>query len=143
MVSVKNVHIFPGVPRLFEALVSEFLRTQLSPELRHQTPMTRRNLGVFVAEGDLADPLRHIQLQCPLVNIGSYPRWITSVASTSSPSSSGSPSSSNGSPSSSNAGGVDETSEVRVVVTLEGVSPEEVERGVRLVKERFAVVELP
>jgi molybdopterin-biosynthesis enzyme MoeA-like protein len=81
LVVVENVHILPGVPILFQALVDGFFDDtpgSLVHNLRtvhQQRPMVRRLMGANVPEGDFAEALASVQTQFSgRVDIGSYPK---------------------------------------------------------------------
>jgi molybdopterin-biosynthesis enzyme MoeA-like protein len=69
-----NVHILPGIPKLFTAMLTCYL-----PELARQTPSLpkfyRQAIHTNLPEGDIADALTQIQDQYQSfgIKIGSYP----------------------------------------------------------------------
>ncbi|TPX47360.1 hypothetical protein SeMB42_g00053 [Synchytrium endobioticum] len=71
----KNVHILPGVPSLFQALLDGFFINHLLPSL-DTVPWTRKLIGTSLFESDIAPTLTEVQKKVkPLgINIGSYPK---------------------------------------------------------------------
>ncbi|ORZ37790.1 MoaB/Mog domain-containing protein [Catenaria anguillulae PL171] len=69
-----NVHILPGVPRLFRAMLNHYL-----PALAKDAgvPFVRRSVGTMTPEGDLAEALTLIQnaYGAQGIKIGSYPTF--------------------------------------------------------------------
>ncbi|KAJ2898831.1 hypothetical protein IWW38_001211 [Coemansia aciculifera] len=75
-----NVHIFPGIPKLFENLVDAYLPSlvvNLSGD-RTAVAFTRALVGVSRRESEIAPILDQVQEQyAPMgVKIGSYPDWV-------------------------------------------------------------------
>lgn len=70
---VKNVHILPGIPRLFQSMIEAHQERFVGPEFF--------NIELFSdeGEGDLAAPLADIAARHPQVKIGSYPRVSTTT----------------------------------------------------------------
>jgi molybdopterin-biosynthesis enzyme MoeA-like protein len=68
VVVMGNVHIYPGVPRLFERLLSD--SNELFLEGR---PFVQYEVFTHQLEGDFAQQLAHIASENPEVKIGSYP----------------------------------------------------------------------
>jgi molybdopterin-biosynthesis enzyme MoeA-like protein len=68
----ENVHILPGVPKLFKALIDSFFESQFQAR-----PFHRRQIATSMFESDIANALTDIQaLATPhQVTIGSYPKW--------------------------------------------------------------------
>jgi molybdenum cofactor synthesis domain-containing protein len=69
VVCYRNVHILPGVPRLFQ---QKFIDIQ---ERFRTTPATSARMYVDADEGEFADRLTAVALAHPAVKIGSYPRF--------------------------------------------------------------------
>lgn len=74
LVNLQGIYILPGIPRLFQSMVSA-----------HQARFTgvaatTSNLYTNVGEGDVAVPLAQVAAQFPTVSIGSYPATTDSVA---------------------------------------------------------------
>jgi molybdenum cofactor synthesis domain-containing protein len=69
VVVVENVHVLPGVPGLFSALIDGI------EERFEGTPLHRVQLYTQKWEGDIAEPLTRAQRAHPGVAIGSYPRY--------------------------------------------------------------------
>jgi molybdopterin-biosynthesis enzyme MoeA-like protein len=62
-----NVHILPGIPRLFRAMVEAHAHRFHGPAFHGRSLLT--DLG----EGDLAAPLAEVAVAHPGVRLGSYP----------------------------------------------------------------------
>lgn len=125
VVRCENIYILPGVPRLFQPLIKGLFDKVLA-KLDSIRPLYRRLIGTQLAEGDLADRLRQIQQQFSQfhVRIGSYPRW----PSTSQPTKST----------------VDDASDIRVLITVEGPDEKHVGQCVAAItveKEFFEIKE--
>jgi len=73
-----NVHILPGVPRLFERLL-EGLKPNLTPRLKDPEGkgVVRMFFATPLAESAVAEYLTELQKKCDPkgVKVGSYPRW--------------------------------------------------------------------
>ncbi|TPX38297.1 hypothetical protein SmJEL517_g00091 [Synchytrium microbalum] len=71
----KNVHILPGVPRLFQTLLDNFFINHLLPTI-DTVPWTRKLVGTSLFESDIAPTLTDVQNKVkPLgISIGSYPK---------------------------------------------------------------------
>lgn len=73
-----NVHILPGVPRLFEAML-DGLKPRLTPRLEdpENNSVHRILISTPMAESAVADYLTQLQAKVDSkgVKIGSYPRW--------------------------------------------------------------------
>ncbi|KAI9183703.1 hypothetical protein H9P43_004621 [Blastocladiella emersonii ATCC 22665] len=69
-----NVHIFPGIPRLFQAMLTGYLPT-IAKEAG--VPLRRRAVGTQLPESNIADALTAIQEQYGPqgIKIGSYPTF--------------------------------------------------------------------
>ena len=63
-----NVFVMAGVPQIMQAMMD-----QLGPQLVRGSPMISATVTAYIAEGDLAKPLKEIQDRYPEVTIGSYP----------------------------------------------------------------------
>jgi molybdopterin-biosynthesis enzyme MoeA-like protein len=101
---MENVHTLPGIPRLFQTLITDYLTNVIWPELISigQLANYRRILGTNLMEGDIAQILCDVQAKLTgRVAIGSYPR--------------------------------DETYSYRVAISLEG-SQEDVKRGIQWIQ---------
>jgi len=62
-----NVHILPGIPRLFQSMVEAHV-------VKFKGPASHsRELFANVGEGDVAAPLAQVAALFPAVRIGSYP----------------------------------------------------------------------
>lgn len=62
-----NVHILPGIPRLFSQMIEANAENFRGPACHSQTVYTK------LGEGDVADPLAAVAAAHPAVRIGSYP----------------------------------------------------------------------
>lgn len=62
-----NVHILPGIPRLFQAMIEAHKGRFQGPKSYSQDVLTQQG------EGDLAGPLAEVAKAHPSVRIGSYP----------------------------------------------------------------------
>ncbi len=69
VVVVENVHVLPGVPTLFESMLSG-IQERFSGVLRHRVLLYTDGY-----EGDIADALAREQAAHPQVAIGSYPQY--------------------------------------------------------------------
>jgi molybdenum cofactor synthesis domain-containing protein len=63
-----NVFVMAGVPKIMQAMMD-----QLAPQLMRGAPMISATITAYLAEGDLAKPLKEIQDRYREVTIGSYP----------------------------------------------------------------------
>jgi molybdenum cofactor synthesis domain-containing protein len=63
-----NVFVMAGVPKIMQAMMD-----QLASQLTRGSPMLSTTVTAYMAEGDLAKPLKDIQDRYPEVAIGSYP----------------------------------------------------------------------
>ena len=68
VVVVENVHIFPGIPELFEKKFDS-IRDRFSG-----VPFKLRKIYVRVNESDIADTLNELLREYPKLMLGSYPR---------------------------------------------------------------------
>ena len=66
--SVDNVHVFPGVPKIFEIMLKEFIKG-----IGEQKKFFKRNITTEIPEGIFAEYVGAIQKKYPDVDIGSYP----------------------------------------------------------------------
>jgi molybdopterin-biosynthesis enzyme MoeA-like protein len=75
VVVVDNVHVLPGVPRLFEALVSNLIPTLDNANV---APLTSVELVTPKRETAIAHILSSMQQQVDPygITIGSYPKWV-------------------------------------------------------------------
>ncbi|KAI9341477.1 molybdopterin binding domain protein [Obelidium mucronatum] len=75
-----NVHIFPGVPRLFQQLVSHFIQDTIIPSVPGLAPFIRKQIGTEKMESEIADVLTKWQEKMDQGNagikIGSYPKFM-------------------------------------------------------------------
>jgi len=62
-----NVHILPGIPRLFQSMIEAHVEKFRGPASH------LRELYANVGEGDVAAPLAQVAALFPAVRIGSYP----------------------------------------------------------------------
>ncbi|KIW64548.1 hypothetical protein, variant [Phialophora macrospora] len=73
-----NIHILPGVPRIFEAMV-EGLKPHILPRLKDPEGkgMYRMLFSTPLAESQIADYLTQLaaKVEAKSVKVGSYPRW--------------------------------------------------------------------
>jgi molybdopterin-biosynthesis enzyme MoeA-like protein len=65
-----NVHILPGIPRLFQSMIEAHVDRFKGPASHSQ------ELFVNLGEGDVAAPLAQVAAQFPAVRIGSYPNTL-------------------------------------------------------------------
>ncbi|TPX68033.1 hypothetical protein SpCBS45565_g03333 [Spizellomyces sp. 'palustris'] len=72
----ENVHILPGVPKLFRILIDRYFETHVRPTLSLSS-YSRVLIGTSLFEGDIAPILTDLQekVQSEGIKIGSYPRW--------------------------------------------------------------------
>ncbi|KAJ3070980.1 hypothetical protein HDU98_006008 [Podochytrium sp. JEL0797] len=79
----ENVHVFPGIPRLFERLSTRFLEDVLVPSTPGLLPFVRKQIATDKMESEIADALTRWQAVCDAegkgVRIGSYPRFGATV----------------------------------------------------------------
>ena len=71
--SIENVHVMAGVPKVFQAMVSNILKT-----LKRGTPTLSRTLKLLLAESEIATLLEKLAIDYPKLSIGSYPFDINS-----------------------------------------------------------------
>lgn len=71
-----NVHILPGVPRLFEILL-DGLRPRLEKRVRQDGGLVRIMFATPLAESEVADYLTELtkRVEERGIKVGSYPRW--------------------------------------------------------------------
>jgi molybdopterin-biosynthesis enzyme MoeA-like protein len=62
-----NIHILPGIPRLFQSMIEAHVDRFRGPASHSQ------ELFANVGEGDVAAPLAQVAAKWPSVRIGSYP----------------------------------------------------------------------
>lgn len=67
---IENVHVMAGVPAIFAAMVQ-----MLIPDLKHGTPLSSFTITALVAESEIADQLRKVAEDFPMLEIGCYPTW--------------------------------------------------------------------
>lgn len=72
----KNIHVLPGIPRLFESLM-ESLRPHFESLVGHPSKYHRVQVATKFPEGQIAAFLSNLQDQCKekQIKIGSYPNW--------------------------------------------------------------------
>ncbi|KAG1057037.1 hypothetical protein G6F43_001109 [Rhizopus delemar] len=70
----KNIHILPGIPKLFEGLMSS-LKPHFQEMVGDQKGYHRIQVATSLAEGDIAQFLTTVQSKVKDIKIGSYPKW--------------------------------------------------------------------
>ncbi|KAI8827190.1 molybdopterin binding domain protein [Fimicolochytrium jonesii] len=77
VVGVRNVWILPGIPRLFERLLTAVLPTLLPPASSHPALYIRVQIGTILPESTIAPALTSIQARAAPdgIKVGSYPKW--------------------------------------------------------------------
>jgi molybdenum cofactor synthesis domain-containing protein len=65
---LENVFVMAGVPKIMQAMLEN-----IAPQLVRGPAMNSSSVTAYIAEGDLAMPLKEIQSRFPEVTIGSYP----------------------------------------------------------------------
>lgn len=68
LVTVRNIHILPGIPQLFKQLIQV-----VKPKLQDR-PFVRALIYTKKYEGEIADNLTNVQNEFPEIAIGSYPQ---------------------------------------------------------------------
>ncbi|KAJ3355987.1 hypothetical protein HDU83_002272 [Entophlyctis luteolus] len=73
----ENVHIFPGVPRLFQQLVTRFVENEIVPANVGMKRYIRREIGTEKPESEIMEVLIQWQKRAEKlgVKIGSYPKF--------------------------------------------------------------------
>ena len=66
--SIENVHVMAGIPKVFQAMVSNILQT-----LKKGTPTLSRTFKFLLAESEIATLLEKLSIDHPKLSIGSYP----------------------------------------------------------------------
>ena len=66
--SIGNVHVMAGIPKVFQAMVSNIIKT-----LKKGTPTLSKTIKLSLAEGEIAYILEKISSAYPELSIGSYP----------------------------------------------------------------------
>ena len=66
--SLDNVHVFPGVPKIFEIMLTEFIKG-----IGKQKKFFKKNITTEIPEGIFAEYVGKVQKKYPDVDIGSYP----------------------------------------------------------------------
>ena len=66
--SLDNVHVFPGVPKIFEIMLTEFIKG-----IGEQRKFFKKNITTEIPEGIFAEYVGKVQKKYPDVDIGSYP----------------------------------------------------------------------
>ena len=66
--SIGNVHVMAGIPKVFQAMVSNIIKT-----LKKGTPTLSKSIKLFLAEGEIAYILENLSSAYPELSIGSYP----------------------------------------------------------------------
>ncbi|CAO3668927.1 unnamed protein product [Rhizopus stolonifer] len=70
----KNIHILPGIPRLFEGLMNS-LKPHFQQLVGDQKRYYRLQVATKLGEGDIAPFLTQVQDKVKDIKIGSYPKW--------------------------------------------------------------------
>jgi molybdopterin-biosynthesis enzyme MoeA-like protein len=72
----KNIHVLPGIPRLFEGLLDS-LKPHFESMLGEYKSYHRVQIATKLTEGDIANFLSNLQDECSSqeIKIGSYPNW--------------------------------------------------------------------
>ncbi|KAJ3190777.1 hypothetical protein HK101_008375 [Irineochytrium annulatum] len=74
----ENVHILPGIPRLFQELCDRLIDDHIVPKVGGiGKGFIRRQIGTRKTEGDISAALKQLQKEADAtgVKIGSYPKW--------------------------------------------------------------------
>ena len=66
--SIGNVHVMAGIPKVFQAMVSNIMKT-----LKKGTPTLSKTIKLSLAEGEIAYILEKLSSAYPELSIGSYP----------------------------------------------------------------------
>lgn len=66
--SIGNVHVMAGIPKVFQAMVSNIIKT-----LKKGTPTLSKTIKLSLAEGEIAYILEKLSSAFPELSIGSYP----------------------------------------------------------------------
>ena len=66
--SIENVHVFPGVPKIFQAMLKEFIK-----KIGKQKKFFKKNITTEIPEGIFAEFVGDVQKKYPDIEIGSYP----------------------------------------------------------------------
>ena len=66
--SIGNVHVMAGIPKVFQAMVSNIIKT-----LKKGTPTLSKTIKLWLAEGEIAYILEKLSSAYPELSIGSYP----------------------------------------------------------------------
>ena len=66
--SIGNVHVMAGIPKVFQAMVSNIIKT-----LKKGTPTLSKTIKLSLAEGEIAYVLEKLSSAYPELSIGSYP----------------------------------------------------------------------
>ncbi|KAJ1949949.1 hypothetical protein FBU59_000912 [Linderina macrospora] len=78
VVRMRNIHVFPGIPRLFEEMVDGYLPS-LVAQLSNKPvqPFERALVGTQLRESQIAPVLEEMQKKYEIlgVKLGSYPNW--------------------------------------------------------------------
>ncbi|KAJ1943418.1 hypothetical protein EC988_006238, partial [Linderina pennispora] len=78
VVQIHNVHVFPGIPRLFEELLDAYLPTLVARMSNTPVrPFMRALVGTQLRESQIAPVLEEMQKKYETmgVKLGSYPNW--------------------------------------------------------------------
>jgi molybdenum cofactor synthesis domain-containing protein len=112
-----KIHILPGIPSLFQYMVTSYFKNVLVPSIQQSRRETihRKAMKTKMMEGDLASWLQEVQHKYPQVSIGSYPQWRNDHNS------------SNLSPS----------TDAHVIVTFEGDSAQEIDAAVEMASSKI------
>ena len=65
---IKNVYVFPGVPKIMEIMFVEFI-----DKLLKKNPLPQKSISTKLSEGIIGEYVGEIQVNYPNVMIGSYP----------------------------------------------------------------------
>ena len=66
--SIENVHVFPGVPKIFQVMLKEFIK-----KVGKQKKFFKKNITTEIPEGIFAEFVGDVQKKYPDIEIGSYP----------------------------------------------------------------------
>jgi len=66
--SIENVHVFPGVPKIFQVMLKEFIK-----KIGEQKKFFKKNITTEIPEGIFAEFVGDVQNKYPDIEIGSYP----------------------------------------------------------------------
>ena len=66
--SIENVHVFPGVPKIFQVMLKEFIK-----KIGEQKKFFKKNIATEIPEGIFAEYVGEVQKKFQDIEIGSYP----------------------------------------------------------------------